>query len=148
MHIISFKIFNFKSYKHCIIREELSPGINIFVGYNGSGKTTLLQAIDCILCLNTKISRSDQTFNVLKKSNDYKTQLKKSSGNMNGMVEELSKNAPAGSEATIQAIKQAMAAANNAYETTQKSIKQAVDLAQNNFNAAANTAVKAARGKK
>jgi len=76
------------------------------------------------------------------------SQLKKSTGNVNGMVEELSKNAPAGSEATIQAIKQAMAAANNAYETTQKSIKQAVDLAQNNFNAAANTAVKAARGKK
>jgi phasin family protein len=76
------------------------------------------------------------------------SQLKKSSGNVNGMVEELSKNAPAGSEAAIQAIKQAMAAANNAYETTQKSIKQAVDLAQNNFNAAANTAVKAARGKK
>jgi chromosome segregation ATPase len=72
MHIISFKIFNFKSYKHCIIREELSPGINIFVGYNGSGKTTLLQAIDCILCLNTKNTRQDQIFNVLKKSNDYK----------------------------------------------------------------------------
>ena len=76
------------------------------------------------------------------------SQLKKNSGSVNGMVEELAKNAPAGSEATIQAIKQAMAAANNAYETTQKSIKQAVDLAQNNFNAAANTAVKAARGKK
>jgi phasin family protein len=76
------------------------------------------------------------------------SQLKKSSSNLNGMVEELAKNAPAGSEAAVQAIKQAMAAANNAYETTQKSIKQAVDLAQNNFNAAANTAVKAARGKK
>ena len=75
------------------------------------------------------------------------SQLKKSSGSLNGMVEELAKNAPAGSEAAVQAIKQAMAAANNAYETTQKSIKQAVDLAQNNFNAAANTAVKAARGK-
>lgn len=76
------------------------------------------------------------------------SQLKKSSGSLNGMVEELAKNAPAGSEAAVQAIKQAMAAANNAYETTQKSIKQAVDLAQNNFNAAANTAVKAARAKK
>jgi phasin family protein len=76
------------------------------------------------------------------------SQLKKSNGNLNGLVEEMSKNAPAGSEAAVQAIKQAMAAANNAYETTQKSIKQAVDLAQNNFNAAANTAVKAARGKK
>ena len=76
------------------------------------------------------------------------SQLKKSNSNWNGLVEELSKNAPAGSDAAVQAIKQAMAAANNAYETTQKSIKQAVDLAQNNFNAAANTAVKAARGKK
>ena len=76
------------------------------------------------------------------------SQLKKSNGNVNTLVEELTKNAPAGSEATIQAIKQAMTAANNAYETTQKSIKQAVELAQNNFNAAANTAVKAARGKK
>ncbi|MFM8461106.1 MAG: phasin family protein [Polynucleobacter victoriensis] len=76
------------------------------------------------------------------------SQLKKNNTNLNGLVEELSKNAPAGSDAAVQAIKQAMAAANNAYETTQKSIKQAVDLAQNNFNAAANTAVKAARGKK
>ena len=63
------------------------------------------------------------------------------------MVAELSKNAPAGSEAAVQAIKQAMTAANNAYETTQKSIKQAVDLAQNNFNAATKTATKAARRK-
>jgi phasin family protein len=76
------------------------------------------------------------------------SQLKKNNTNLNVLVEELSKNAPAGSDAAVQAIKQAMAAANNAYETTQKSIKQAVDLAQNNFNAAANTAVKAARGKK
>jgi len=75
-------------------------------------------------------------------------QLKKSSGNMNGLVEEMTKNAPAGSDAAIQAMKQAMTAATTAYESTQKSIKQAVDLAQNNFNAAANTAVKAARGKK
>ncbi|MEY3950267.1 MAG: hypothetical protein RJB21_25 [Pseudomonadota bacterium] len=76
------------------------------------------------------------------------SQLNKNNSNLNGLVEELAKNAPAGSDAAVQAIKQAMAAANNAYETTQKSIKQAVDLAQNNFNAAANTAVKAARGKK
>lgn len=75
-------------------------------------------------------------------------QLKANNSKLSGLVEELSKNAPAGSEAAVQAIKQAMVAANNAYETTQKSIKQAVDLAQNNFNAAANTAVKTARGRK
>ena len=74
-------------------------------------------------------------------------QLKANNSKLSGMVEELSKNAPAGSEAAVQAIKQAMTAANNAYETTQKSIKQAVDLAQNNFNAATNTAMKAGRRK-
>ena len=74
-------------------------------------------------------------------------QLQANNSKLSGMVEELSKNAPAGSEAAVQAIKQAMTAANNAYETTQKSIKQAVDLAQNNFNAATKTATKAARRK-
>lgn len=75
-------------------------------------------------------------------------QMKKGSGNFNGIVEELSKNAPAGSEAAVQAIKQAMAAANSAYETTQKSVKQAVEMAQNNFNAATNVATKATRTRK
>jgi AAA15 family ATPase/GTPase len=46
MHITNVKMFNFKSYKHYIFREQISPGINIFIGYNGSGKTTLFQAID------------------------------------------------------------------------------------------------------
>lgn len=75
-------------------------------------------------------------------------QMKANNNKLHSMVEDLTKNAPAGSEAAVQAVKQAMAAANNAYETTQKSIKQAVDLAQNNFNAVASTATKATRGRK
>jgi phasin family protein len=75
-------------------------------------------------------------------------QMKANNSKLHSMVEDLTKNAPAGSEAAVQAVKQAMAAANNAYETTQKSIKQAVDLAQNNFNAVASTATKASRGRK
>ena len=59
------------------------------------------------------------------------------------MVDELTKSAPAGSEAAVQAIKQAVAAANNAYETTQKAVKQAMDISQNNFKTAAETAMQA-----
>lgn len=62
---------------------------------------------------------------------------------LQSMVDELTKSAPAGSEAAVQAIKQAVAAANNAYETTQKAVKQAMDISQNNFKTAAETAMQA-----
>nr|UXY87819.1 structural maintenance of chromosomes 3 [Cryptomonas curvata] len=62
MHITNFKVFNFKSYKHFILRENLSPGVNIFIGYNGSGKTTLLQAINCIFSLKQTNFRHPDVF--------------------------------------------------------------------------------------
>jgi phasin family protein len=62
---------------------------------------------------------------------------------LQGLVEELTKTAPAGSEAAVQAIKQAVAAANNAYETTQKAVKQAMDISQHNFKTATDSALKA-----
>ena len=62
---------------------------------------------------------------------------------LHNLVEELTKNAPAGSEAAVQAMKQAVAAANTAYESTQKAVKQAVDIAQTNLKSAADTALKA-----
>jgi uncharacterized protein YjaG (DUF416 family) len=70
------------------------------------------------------------------------SQLKKSSGNMNGMVEELSKNAPAGSDAAMHAMKQAIASANTVYESSQKAVKHAVNVAQTNLNTAATTVMK------
>ena len=54
------------------------------------------------------------------------------------------KNAPAGTESAAALMKSAMAAASNAYETVQKAAKQAADVADANFQAMTNTAVKAA----
>ena len=68
MHISSFKVFNFKSYKHFILREKLSPGINIFIGYNGSGKTTLFHALNYIFDLKKKDYLQNLTYS---KSKDY-----------------------------------------------------------------------------
>ena len=55
---------------------------------------------------------------------------------MNALVEEWTKNAPAGSDAAVQALKQAIASANNVFETSQKAVKHAVEVAQTNINTA------------
>jgi phasin family protein len=62
------------------------------------------------------------------------------------LVETASKNAPAGSENAVALVRSAMAAANNAIESVQKAAKQAADVAEANFQAVTNTAVKAAQG--
>jgi phasin family protein len=61
------------------------------------------------------------------------------------VVDTAVKNAPAGSENAVALVKSAVAAANNAYESVQKAAKQAADVAEANFQAVTNTAVKAAQ---
>ncbi len=61
-------------------------------------------------------------------------------------VDSAIKNAPAGTENAVSLVKSALAAANNAYESVQKAAKQAADIADANFQAVTNTAVKASQG--
>jgi phasin family protein len=61
---------------------------------------------------------------------------------MNALVEDWTKNAPAGSDAAVHAMKQAIASATNVFETSQKAIKHAVQVAQGNLNNAAETTIK------
>jgi phasin family protein len=58
-------------------------------------------------------------------------------------VDSAVKNAPAGTENAVALVKSAVAAANNAYESVNKAAKQAADVAEANFQAMTNTAVKA-----
>lgn len=62
-----------------------------------------------------------------------------------GLVDSASQNAPAGSEAAVAMMKNAVAAANTAFESVQKAVKQAGDMAEANFNTAAATAVNASK---
>jgi phasin family protein len=55
---------------------------------------------------------------------------------VNALVEDWTKNAPAGSDAAVQAMKQAIASANNVFETSQKAVKHAVEVAQTNMTSA------------
>ena len=59
-------------------------------------------------------------------------------------LDKAAKNAPAGSDAAIAAVKSAIATANSAYEKISKASKQVVELAQANLAAATNATVKSA----
>jgi phasin family protein len=62
---------------------------------------------------------------------------------MLSLVDTAVKNAPAGTESAVALVKSAVAAANNAFESVQKASKQAAEVAEANFQAMTNTAVKA-----
>ena len=57
-----------------------------------------------------------------------------------GLVDNLSKNAPAGSDVAVAAVKSALAAANSAYDSLTKVAKQATEIAEANFAAATSAA--------
>ena len=56
--------------------------------------------------------------------------------NLVGLLDKVSKNAPAGSDVAVAAVKSALAAANTAYESFNKVAKQATEIAEANFAAA------------
>ncbi|OWQ93456.1 Phasin (PHA-granule associated protein) [Roseateles aquatilis] len=62
---------------------------------------------------------------------------------LGSVVDNVTKNAPAGTENAVALVKSAVAAANNAYESMHKAAKQASEIAESNFNAVTSTAVKA-----
>ncbi|MFA5913211.1 MAG: TIGR01841 family phasin [Burkholderiales bacterium] len=64
------------------------------------------------------------------------------------LMDKLTKNAPAGSDVAVAAVKSAMAAANSAYDSFTKVVKQATDMAEANVTAATATVVKQAAKKK
>jgi phasin family protein len=60
--------------------------------------------------------------------------------NMAGLLDKFAKNAPAGSDVAVAAVKSALAAANTAYDSFSKVAKQASEIAEANLAAAANAA--------
>lgn len=61
------------------------------------------------------------------------------------VVDNMAKNAPAGSETAVAVMKNAVATATNAMESVQKAVKQASELAETNFQAAAASATSAVK---
>ena len=65
--------------------------------------------------------------------------------NFNPPLEASAKNAPAGPESAVALMKNAVSAANSAFESVQKAVKQASDTAEANFTAATKTAAEAVK---
>ena len=72
-------------------------------------------------------------------------QFEEQNKKVQALVENVAKNAPAGSETAVAVLKSAITAANTTYETVHKATKQAVEIAESNFTAAATAATKAAQ---
>jgi phasin family protein len=63
--------------------------------------------------------------------------------NVAGMLDKVSKQAPAGSDVAVAAVKSAFAAANSAFDNLNKAAKQVAEIAEANVAAATNATVKA-----
>ena len=61
-------------------------------------------------------------------------------------LDQAAKQAPAGSDVAVAAVKSAIAAANSAYDSMTKAAKQAVEMAEANVNAATSATVRAGEG--
>jgi len=68
--------------------------------------------------------------------------------NFSSMLDKAVKNAPAGSDVAVAAVKSMIAAANSAYDNMTKVAKQATEIAEANVNAASETVKGLAKAKK
>lgn len=63
------------------------------------------------------------------------------------MVDNVAKNAPAGSEPAVTAFKTALAAGNQSMESVQNAVRQATDLAQSNYQRATDSVINSSKAK-
>lgn len=73
----------------------------------------------------------------------FEAQFAEVKENITSVLEKAAKNAPAGSEAAVAAVKSAFAAANSAYDNISKASKQVVEIAEANLASATSATVKA-----
>lgn len=71
-------------------------------------------------------------------------QLEEAQKQINDTIEQLTKNAPAGSESAVAMLKTSLASVNSAYESVAKSARQAAEAAESNIAAATDATFKAA----
>lgn len=72
------------------------------------------------------------------------TQLAQFQQQLADAIEQLAKNAPAGSEGAVALLKSSLASANSAYDAVAKSARQAAEAAESNIAAATDATMKAA----
>ena len=108
-----------------------------------------LSAASAQPALEKAIAYSRNVFEMATQSQAEVTKLAESqAAEMNktvgSLIDKLTKNAPAGSDFGITAVKSAMAAANSAYDSFTKVVKQATDMAEANVTAVTANVVKQA----
>lgn len=78
-------------------------------------------------------------------SKSFEGQAAEAQKKFNEMVDSAAQNAPAGSEAVVAMMKNAVSSANTALESVQKAVKQATEVAEANFTATTANATSATK---
>jgi phasin family protein len=73
----------------------------------------------------------------------FESQFAELNKNVSSALDKAAKNAPAGSDVAVAAVKSAIAAANSAYDSISKAAKQVAEITEANVAAATNATVKA-----
>jgi phasin family protein len=73
----------------------------------------------------------------------FEAQFAELNKNVSSALDKAAKNAPAGSDVAVAAVKSAIAAANSAYDSISKAAKQVAEITEANVAAATNATVKA-----
>ena len=73
----------------------------------------------------------------------FEAQFAELNKNVSSVLDKAAKNAPAGSDVAVAAVKSAIAAANSAYDSMTKAAKQVAEIAEANVAAATSATVKA-----
>jgi phasin family protein len=74
----------------------------------------------------------------------FEVQFAEVNKTMSAALEQAAKNAPAGSDVAITAMKSVLAAANSAYDNVTKAVKQVTEITEANVTAATNATIKSA----
>ncbi len=78
----------------------------------------------------------------------FEAQVAEANKTVTSALDAAAKNAPAGSDVAVNAVKSAIAAANSAYDSMTKAAKQVAEIAEANVAAATNATVKASAAPK
>jgi len=94
------------------------------------------------------IAYSKSVYEVATEANSELTRVAEWNENFVSLLDKVSKNAPAGSDVAVAAVKSMLAAANSAYDNMNKVAKQATEIAEANVAAATETVKGLAKAKK
>ena len=128
--------------------EEVVSGTKALLGAKDLQEVISVQSSLAQPAIEKAVSYSRSIYEIASQTQDefskvIESQFAEANKNVAAALDKAAKNAPAGSDVAVAAVKSAIAAANSAYDSITKAAKQVAEIAEANVSAATNATVKA-----